>query len=239
MKQVSSTRRAFTLIELLVVIAIIAILAAILFPVFARAREAARQTQCRSNLKQIATASMMYKQDYDEQMMRSHQPVAGNFPMPDGSIAPNVLWHHLLNPYVKNYGLFNCPSNRQTPTYNGQYVDRFGYGINPAVSNFTGGIADGAVNKPADLILVSDSRFFRIRGNDGAQPVDNTGGGCNASPMLPAHNDMVNVAFYDGHVKSYKVSTFFEGTTPWTYDPPNCGGGTFLAKRQYWDPAAP
>ncbi|MCC2672854.1 MAG: prepilin-type N-terminal cleavage/methylation domain, partial [Armatimonadetes bacterium] len=116
----SGSRRGFTLIELLVVIAIIAILASILFPVFAKAREAARATQCRSNIKQIATALMMYRQDYDELMPRlsyilpTPAPGAGPYVMPDNSTGPSVLWLHSLNTYVKNYGLFNCPSNRYT-----------------------------------------------------------------------------------------------------------------------------
>jgi prepilin-type N-terminal cleavage/methylation domain-containing protein len=95
--------RAFTLIELLVVIAIIAILAAILFPVFARAREAARKTQCLSNTKQIGTGILMYAQDYDETLCP-----------PGTGICPSVDafgWGDLIQPYVKNTGLLQCPSN--------------------------------------------------------------------------------------------------------------------------------
>jgi prepilin-type N-terminal cleavage/methylation domain-containing protein len=96
-------RRGFTLIELLVVIAIIAILAAILFPVFARARDAARKTTCTSNLKQLGTAIMMYTQDYDECLV----PVAvGTCQMPD-----SYAWGDLIQPYAKNTGLLWCPSN--------------------------------------------------------------------------------------------------------------------------------
>ncbi len=96
-------RRGFTLIELLVVIAIIAILAAILFPVFARARDAARKTTCTSNLKQLGTAILMYAQDYDECLV----PVAvGTCQQPD-----NYTWGDLIQPYAKNTGLLWCPSN--------------------------------------------------------------------------------------------------------------------------------
>jgi prepilin-type N-terminal cleavage/methylation domain-containing protein len=107
-------RRAFTLIELLVVIAIIAILAAILFPVFARAREAARKTSCISNLKQMGTGIMMYVQDYDEVFPIANQEADR---MPNGQ--PHAFggttgqFPHLVDviqPYVKNEGIFRCPS---------------------------------------------------------------------------------------------------------------------------------
>ena len=101
------SRRGFTLIELLVVIAIIAILAAILFPVFAQAREKARSAACLSNAKQIATGAMMYAQDYDERMV---PPFAG----PVDRTAKNgsyQRWPHLIYPYIKNGQVFSCPSN--------------------------------------------------------------------------------------------------------------------------------
>ena len=97
-------RKAFTLIELLVVIAIIAILAAILFPVFARAREQARKTACLSNLKQIGTAHMLYAQDYEENIAPAE---AGPVPGPAA-----FGWADLIQPYTKNEHLFNCPSTR-------------------------------------------------------------------------------------------------------------------------------
>ena len=96
-------KRGFTLIELLVVIAIIAILAAILFPVFARARESARTSSCLSNVRQIATGIMMYIQDYDETY-----PAATNI-----SRAFNTQWPQLrtiVQPYVKNDKIWFCPS---------------------------------------------------------------------------------------------------------------------------------
>ena len=94
-------RRGFTLIELLVVIAIIAILAAILFPVFARARAKARQTSCQSNLKQIALAHMMYVQDYDERFLYGWNAL----------YSCSDTWSGFLQPYVKNEGIFNCPTS--------------------------------------------------------------------------------------------------------------------------------
>ena len=97
--RISRNRAGFTLIELLVVIAIIAILAAILFPVFARARENARRASCQSNLKQIGLGLTQYIQDYDEMFLN-----AGN----DGG---TLVWQDLMQPYVKSIQLFNCPND--------------------------------------------------------------------------------------------------------------------------------
>jgi prepilin-type N-terminal cleavage/methylation domain-containing protein len=128
----SPKRSAFTLIELLIVIAIIAILAAILFPVFARAREKARQVTCVSNLKQLGTAQMMYVQDYDETLMMAQ---SGSF-----------RWPQLLSAYVKMRAFVFCPSARYslpiagTLTYQDTITDPVGpsgfndyyYGLYPS-----------------------------------------------------------------------------------------------------------
>jgi prepilin-type N-terminal cleavage/methylation domain-containing protein/prepilin-type processing-associated H-X9-DG protein len=108
MKNSIKARHGFTLIELLVVIAIIGILAAILFPVFARARENARRASCQSNLKQIGIGLLQYTQDYDEQMTPSFRTTNGG--------APYYRWTDLIDPYIKSAGVFNCPSARYTTT---------------------------------------------------------------------------------------------------------------------------
>ncbi|MBC7287117.1 MAG: prepilin-type N-terminal cleavage/methylation domain-containing protein [Armatimonadetes bacterium] len=112
-------RRGFTLIELLVVIAIIAILAAILFPVFARAREKARQSNCTSNVKQIMLAVLMYAQDYDERLLLAVHTCAvwpGPTALSRGTVVNTavyggpIAYGHLLQPYIKNTQIFICPS---------------------------------------------------------------------------------------------------------------------------------
>jgi len=103
----SRKQSGFTLIELLVVIAIIAILAAILFPVFAQVREKARQTACLSNMRQIGTAILAYTQDYDEMIVPSQNGVSG---------VNLVSWPSIISPYVKSVDVFVCPSASETPT---------------------------------------------------------------------------------------------------------------------------
>ncbi|MBI5706631.1 MAG: prepilin-type N-terminal cleavage/methylation domain-containing protein [Armatimonadetes bacterium] len=121
--------RAFTLIELLVVIAIIAILAAILFPVFAQAKAAAKKTTCMSNFKQIGLGLMMYAADHDDGMCHVNQ---GGYNIPGwGFGPPDVIWGQLIDPYVKNWYIHRCPTD---PNANdaGLTVDPYG---NPVPEN--------------------------------------------------------------------------------------------------------
>jgi prepilin-type N-terminal cleavage/methylation domain-containing protein/prepilin-type processing-associated H-X9-DG protein len=210
-------RHGFTLIELLVVIAIIAILAAILFPVFARAREKARQASCSSNLKQIATALMMYVQDYDERM-------------PDhcGQQTANC-WAVSLYPYTKTAQLYACPSNGGD-TVMGIWRD----GGNGTAHDFQPRLARsygwnlmidcqkiGKIEFPAQTLAFADST-----GNGWLAPMHSCIGfksmgataGCatDYAMMWPVHNDGMNIAFVDGHVKWSKaqamLSEFQAGT---------------------------
>src|SRR5579863_5350046 len=107
-------RSGFTLIELLVVIAIIAILAAILFPVFAQAREQARKTSCISNIKQISLANLMYTQDYDETFpLEEYSDPSPKPPSPDFQ-GNSASWQNSVQPYVKNWQCFIDPDSEFT-----------------------------------------------------------------------------------------------------------------------------
>ncbi|MFO8081619.1 MAG: DUF1559 domain-containing protein, partial [Armatimonadota bacterium] len=144
-------RRGFTLIELLVVIAIIAILAAILFPVFARAREKARQTSCLSNLKQLGLGLMMYTQDYDEIYWGSTHTQAQN-------AEPETYWGHCVYPYVNNHQIFLCPTGggrggKATFSYNNwTFPVRPHYGWNTRLAF----VAMAEVERPAETVALAD-----------------------------------------------------------------------------------
>jgi prepilin-type N-terminal cleavage/methylation domain-containing protein/prepilin-type processing-associated H-X9-DG protein len=156
--QKNAVRKGFTLIELLVVIAIIAILAAILFPVFAQAREKARGISCMSNCKQMGTATYMYVQDYDETLFFYRAVQSGNQQYNPFWNNPNVAtgpcagsssgnrqwWSVLLNPYLKSYDIFKCPSNPGNVNGTGVWVN-----ISPAGATDSSGCSYGGQNSYA------------------------------------------------------------------------------------------
>jgi prepilin-type N-terminal cleavage/methylation domain-containing protein/prepilin-type processing-associated H-X9-DG protein len=149
-------RRGFTLIELLVVIAIIAILAAILFPVFAQAREKARQASCLSNLKQIGLGFMMYAQDYDEILPNSHYCTDGTSSCAE---ALKVRWRNAIHPYMKNDQVRGCPSSLGMPGMGAPLYNSYGYysGVRQK--------ALAAVVNPAGTLLICDGARFSDTSN--------------------------------------------------------------------------
>jgi prepilin-type N-terminal cleavage/methylation domain-containing protein/prepilin-type processing-associated H-X9-DG protein len=171
-------RRGFTLIELLVVIAIIAILAAILFPVFAQAREQARKTSCLSSQKQNGLGCMMYAQDYDETYVQASDWNQRNSPAHVTATSPNGVlnWTALIQPYVKSYELveFGCASanyprspwgelpdpndgNRPAPATRGpEYSYNHMFGLNGAAWGSYVTTSMAAPERPAETIMVTE-----------------------------------------------------------------------------------
>jgi prepilin-type N-terminal cleavage/methylation domain-containing protein/prepilin-type processing-associated H-X9-DG protein len=202
-----NARRGFTLIELLVVIAIIAILAAILFPVFARAREKARQASCTSNLKQIALGTLMYVSDYDERMMYNHTP---------GPAATRVNWWQAIQPYTNSYQLLHCPSSTLNIAGVGLTYGKRGCGDSilsgEGSSAFWGNGALASFEAPSESIWFAD--WGRGNGHRlcphwhvGRRYVGYV------NPMQ--HNEGTNYALMDGHVKWYKYESTYSGTNLW------------------------
>ena len=208
--------KAFTLIELLVVIAIIAILAAILFPVFARARENARKISCLSNLKQIGLGVMQYAQDYDEKY-----PSIGNG---CGPFTYCAGWQYLVQPYVKSTQIFKCPSNTNErisyradgslPPISNDYLangadSSWNYG-NAAGARGPFGPTDSAgepladIQAPAQLIMI-------VEGDIAGKPDDNKEAwefdivkAADVNSLWSKHLSFGNYIFADGHAKALK-----------------------------------
>jgi len=196
------TQRGFTLIELLVVIAIIAILAAILFPVFARAREKARQSSCLSNSKQIMLAVLSYAQDYDEFLPYGQN---GNATTTYGYAIYSIYdgRSHLM-PYIKNQQIGMCPSN---PTY------RCGYGWNyphmPYRTLYAGGWSLAQYQLPSEVMVFCDSNSYAWVYCPVHYP-NWSDGYCRVSDR---HNDGANCGFLDGHAKWEKRDTLLKTDT--------------------------
>jgi len=232
MCRINNYRRGFTLIEILVVIAIIVILAAILFPVFARARENARRASCQSNLKQIALGILQYTQDFDE-----HYPLAY-----DGTFTPQVFhtqtiagmpgtvyttvgttgaisWMDMIFPYVKSIQVFQCPSqplpNMPYDSKNPFRYHASSYGYSGAFNGYDadhygrgGGnrniaITLAAVHSPSEVALVVDFLSSYNSENQAYSFVKYKDG---SNPDTSPHFEGTNIAYADGHVKWMKTS---------------------------------
>jgi prepilin-type N-terminal cleavage/methylation domain-containing protein/prepilin-type processing-associated H-X9-DG protein len=227
----SPKHRGFTLIELLVVIAIIALLAAILFPVFSRARENARRSSCASNLKQIGLGIMQYSQDYDERMVLVGSTGGGPCTAP---------WHDRIQPYTKSTQVFQCPSNTHTKSSeevscsslklldhyvaNGTWwasnpngSDPFGFDrpmdqvkYNVGTTIIPRSLSE--IQQPAQSIMVAE-----YDGSNGWPAISSI-----SMVELTNHLATSNYLFCDGHVKALKpTATHPSGTSPnmWALDP--------------------
>lgn len=232
-------RHAFTLIELLVVIAIIAILAAILFPVFAKAREKARQTSCLSNEKQLGLSFLQYIQDYDE-----HFPAAW-----DNNRQPAANWSEMVFPYVKSLGVFQCPSNSLATQSGLMNCDGFNHGstvntgnwscaagspqipagyvmnsdlgfLNGGQTNFGPYHALAGINEPASKILVAEgasytpmthwSDWFSCGGSACTSVAEAQQQSSYYATAFAGHVGMMNVVYCDGHAKSSKPTNLVD-----------------------------
>jgi len=214
-------QRGFTLIELLVVIAIIAILAAILFPVFAKAREKARTASCLSNLKQLALANGMYTQDYDE------RTVFGS-----GYLGNDQNWQLKIDPYTKNQQVLRCPSSPyNTMQYGGSgpfgTVTLYQVYSRPTLS----AVAEADIQMPSETVLQADGSHPAVELPRGMVPkycaAGNPASSCGnvvrfsvqgADESYWLHSGGDNCAFYDGHAKWLGMGPL-RGAAVWHYRP--------------------
>lgn len=207
-------RQAFTLIELLVVIAIIAILAAILFPVFARARENARKSSCSNQVKQIGLAIKQYMQDYDD-----------IFPKDGRAVAAELSgWAYTIQPYLKSEQLLQCPSDSAVVVLGPTTSTLEQRAILPNFTDYaynfnlgSGTLSDADVQRQANVVMISDASAG-MAASAAAYSLSRP-----QSTMGPRrHLEGGNYVFADGHVKWFLPSKVLPGDVV-----ANCSGGIY------------
>jgi prepilin-type processing-associated H-X9-DG protein len=218
------------------VIAIIAILAAILFPVFARARENARKSSCMSNLKQIGLGLLQYTQDYDEQMVLVYQ---------NGTCSAS--WGELIQPYMKSKQVFKCPSNTTATVvacstasarvFTDYQANGTRYGPIPTNNGFgyerpldMASVADGTVRSTSLAQIVEPTRAIAVaeyKGTGNSANINSTSSG-NGNLDPTNHLGSSNYLFVDGHVKALKPTATIRSGNLWANDPTNTSVQTIL-----------
>lgn len=211
-------RRGFTLIELLVVIAIIAILAAILFPVFAKAREAARKTSCLSNLNQIGKAIAQYTQDYDE----TYPGVRGGMIQPTNNCG---TWRQTIQPYIKNTQVYRCPSNgiNQLSGEDQLYWHYAWATIGNGTGRTDGFSWDCGAGVPMAPIKYPATTVNLVEWTNGNPDACE---GCVGSTFC-GHSGTVNYLLCDGHTKAFKPAQIYadsSGQGHWWFDQRSSAG---------------
>ncbi|HWD41579.1 MAG TPA: prepilin-type N-terminal cleavage/methylation domain-containing protein [Fimbriimonas sp.] len=251
-------KRAFTLIELLVVIAIIAILAAILFPVFAQAKEAAKKTSCLSNMKQIDLAMVMYRNDNDGGFP---ELIPGGMNNLAGQVGEPSMWMGCINPYIKSIDIFRCPDSvvskigityaeRSTPSigmnsYLGAYFNWYWDAILKQPSIGGRYTFESNVQYQALTVLLTDGFDLTFSGTTPRGYWIDPGVGKGVRFGLSDRHGakQSNVAFVDGHSKSYRTNSLLSQmaiNSPETTDENSYEAMTnFNAAQVIWDVDAP